>query len=78
MKNFLEELKEIIKCNQSSKTSDLLYKLNPKILGWCYYQRHVVSKATFSYIDTKLNEALIRWIKRRHGDVIQNVLLSFP
>lgn len=66
LKSLLQELKEIIKCNQSSKTSDLLYKLNPKLLGWCYYQRHVVSKATFSYIDTKLNEALIRWIRRRH------------
>lgn len=66
LKSLLQELKEIIKCNQSSKTSDLLYKLNPKLLGWCYYQRHVVSKATFSNIDTKLNEALIRWIRRRH------------
>lgn len=35
-------------------------------MGWCYYQRHVVSKATFSYIDKKLNKAFIRWIKRRH------------
>lgn len=66
LNNLLQELREIIKCNQSSKTSDLLYKLNPKILGWCYYQRHVVSKATFSYIDTQLIKALIRWIRRRH------------
>lgn len=36
LKNLLQGLREIIKCNQSSKTSDLLYKLNPKILGWCY------------------------------------------
>ncbi|MDR3503904.1 MAG: group II intron reverse transcriptase/maturase, partial [Legionella sp.] len=64
--NLLQELRKIIKCNRTSQTSDLLYKLNPKLLGWCYYQRHVVSKATFSYIDTKLNEALIRWIRRRH------------
>ncbi|MEI6096149.1 MAG: group II intron reverse transcriptase/maturase, partial [Gammaproteobacteria bacterium] len=35
LKNLLQDLREIIKCNQSSKTSDLLYKLNPKILGWC-------------------------------------------
>lgn len=66
VKNLLQELREIIKCNQSSKTSDLLYKLNPKILGWCYYQSHVVSKATFSYIDTTLINALIQWIRRRH------------
>ena len=66
LKNLLQDLREIIKCNQSSKTSDLLYKLNPKILGWCYYQRHVVSKATFGYIDTKLIETLTQWIRRRH------------
>ena len=66
VKNLLQELKVIIKCNRSSKTSDLLYKLNPKLLGWCYYHRHVVSKATFNYVDTKLIGALIRWIRRRH------------
>ncbi|MBA4697759.1 MAG: group II intron reverse transcriptase/maturase [Legionella sp.] len=66
IKALLQELKKIIKCNRTAATSDLLYKLNPKLLGWCYYQRHVVSKATFSYIDTKLNEALIRWIRCRH------------
>jgi RNA-directed DNA polymerase len=66
LKSLLPELKEFIKCNQSSKASDPLYKINPKLLEGCYYQRHVVSKATFIYIDKKLHEALIRWIRRRH------------
>lgn len=66
VKALLRELRETIKSYRTAKVDALLYKINPKILGWCLYYRHVVSKVTFSYVDNKLFELLEFWIKRRH------------
>lgn len=66
VKNFLASIREIIKVNKTSTVAELIRQLNPKILGWANYYRHVVSSCTFSYIDFQIHQAIWRWCKRRH------------
>jgi RNA-directed DNA polymerase len=66
VKRFLEEVRTIIRTNISSTTAELLRQLNPKIVGWAQYYKHVVSKRIFSKIDDGIYYALKWWIHRRH------------
>ncbi len=64
--NFVRECKKIIDASKTARQGTIIRTLNPKIIGWGMYHRHVVSKKTFSYIDHKLWWHLYRWSKRRH------------
>jgi len=66
VKKFLEGIRAIVKASVSLKTSELLGQLNPKIVGWAQYYKHVVSKRTFSTIDDSIYHILKWWINRRH------------
>jgi RNA-directed DNA polymerase len=66
IRSFLRTIRGIIKLRKSTKTEELIYSLNPKITGWANYFRHVVSKATSSYIDYQIFQAIWAWVKRRH------------
>lgn len=66
IKSFLASMRKNIKTNATVKTDQLIRLLNPKIRGWTNYFRHVVAKATFSYIDYHIFRALLQWVKRRH------------
>lgn len=66
-KRFLEEIRRVIKVNRTSKTSDLIGQLNPKIRGWSNYYRHVVAKEIFGYIDDCIYRAISQWTRRRHN-----------
>lgn len=66
VKHLLASVREIIKVNKTSTVAALIRQLNPKILGWANYYRHVVSSHTFSYIDFQIHQAIWRWCKRRH------------
>jgi RNA-directed DNA polymerase len=68
VKDFLGNIRGIIKSNGTMKTEDLIRILNLKIRGWANYYRHVVSKETFRYVDSCIFKALMRWIKRRHPE----------
>jgi RNA-directed DNA polymerase len=63
---FLGKIRQLIKTHKTAKTSELIGMLNPKIRGWAYYYRHVVSKQTFEYIDDCIYRCLSHWTKRRH------------
>jgi RNA-directed DNA polymerase len=63
---FLEKVRGIIKANKQATAGFLLLKLNPIIRGWAQYHRHVVSKRTFSDVDSAIYNALRRWAIRRH------------
>jgi len=63
---FLEKVRGIIKANTQATAGCLLLKLNPIIRGWAQYHRHVVSKRTFSDVDSAIYNALRRWAIRRH------------
>ena len=66
IKRFLANIREIIKCNKTIKTKNLIKLLNPKICGWTNYYRHVCSKKTFNYVDYEIFKAIWRWSVRRH------------
>lgn len=68
IKGFLGKIRSFVKSNATMKTEDLIQCLNPKIRGWGNYYRHVVSKATFNYVDHCIFRALMRWINRRHPE----------
>ncbi|WP_440616904.1 group II intron maturase-specific domain-containing protein [Cysteiniphilum sp. 6C5] len=63
---FVRNIKAVINKNKATSAGELIQILNPKIMGWANYYRHVVSKKTFAYVDHCIFEALIRWAKRRH------------
>ena len=63
---FVRNIRAIIKKNPTMSAGNLITILNPKLRGWGYYYRHVVSSKTFSYVDCQIFESLYRWSKRRH------------
>lgn len=66
IKNFLKEIRRVIKSNLTVKTENLIYLINPKIRGWANYFRHVASKEIFAYVTHYIFKALFSWAKRRH------------
>lgn len=66
VKTLLKEVRTIVKANPTTKTESLIRLLNPKLRGWANYYRHVVSKKTFSSIDSAIFHTVLRWVKRRH------------
>jgi RNA-directed DNA polymerase len=66
IKSLTEKVGAIIKDNASATQEALIRQLNPVIRGWAQYHRHIVSKATFSSIDSHIWLRLWNWAKRRH------------
>ena len=66
VKNFLGNIRKIVKSKPTAKTEHLIWLLNPKIRGWANYFRHVCSKRTFKYVDNQIFKMLWCWIHRRH------------
>jgi RNA-directed DNA polymerase len=67
-KKILEKLHEAIFSNKSASQCLLIEILNPIIIGWGNYFRHVVSKEVFAKIDHLLVGQLKRWAFRRHNN----------
>ncbi len=44
----------------------MLYKLNPQILGFSMYYRHVVSSEIFSYMDSLIWHKIRKWLRKQH------------
>lgn len=68
VKKFLDSIKEVIKCNRTAKTENLIRKLNPKIRGWANYHRHNCAKETYNKVDHCIFVKLWQWAKRRHNN----------
>jgi RNA-directed DNA polymerase len=66
VKSLLDKVREIIKRNATARQEGVIRVLNPVIRGWALYHRHVVAKATFSLIDSKIWQMLWAWARRRH------------
>lgn len=66
LRTFLNNMKETVQMLYQAKTMDLIGMLNPKILGWANYHRHVVATKTFNRVDHTLFQMLYRWTRRRH------------
>ena len=68
VRSFLAKARKVVKDNKQAPAGTLILKLNPLIRGWANYHRHVVSKKTFSTVDSAIFKALWSWAKRRHPD----------
>lgn len=66
VKAFLDGVRETVRAMRTAKQAALIGALNPKVQGWANYHRHIVSKDTFSYIDSAIWHTLRRWAIRRH------------
>lgn len=66
IKNIIENIRNYLRKNKTSKTENILLNINPKIRGWATYCRHAVSKCAFSYVDDQIYSVLNKWIARRH------------
>src|SRR5690606_15278393 len=66
IKTLLTNIRKIIRSARSMSQTDLIRLLNPKIRGWAYYHRSVVSSEIFSAVDKEIWKALWKWSVRRH------------
>jgi RNA-directed DNA polymerase len=66
VKEHYNKIATVIQENKSSSQTALISKLNPIIKGWSNYNKTVVSKETFNYLDNLVYRKLWRWSKRRH------------
>jgi len=67
IKRLLDKVRDRIKYQPTVSAAVLIRQLNSIIRGWASYYRHVVSKDTFSWVDTHIFRAIYRWIKRKHN-----------
>lgn len=68
VKKITRKISEIIHKATSWTQGQLIQILNPIIIGWSNYHRHIASKDTFNKMDSIMWEQLWRWAKRRHPD----------
>jgi RNA-directed DNA polymerase len=68
VKTFLDNIRTIIKANKTIPQAKLIKMLNPKILGWANYHKHVVSTETFDAVKNEIWKALWQWARRRHSE----------
>jgi RNA-directed DNA polymerase len=63
---FLQELRKWLRKHRDIPAETVIRYLNPILVGWANYYRHVVSKDVFGYVDHQLWSQLWRWCLRRH------------
>ncbi len=52
--DFLRGCREVLKSNKTATQNAVIQLLNPKLIGWGMYYRHVVSKDIFNKIDHEI------------------------
>ena len=63
---FLADIREVVKGHKAITAGQLVQLLNPKIVGWAMYHRHICAKQTFSQVDHAIFKSLWQWCERRH------------
>jgi RNA-directed DNA polymerase len=63
---FLDGVRRTLHQLNDAVQSAVIEVLNPKILGWANYHRHICAKETFNKVDHEIWQSLWRWAKRRH------------
>jgi len=76
VKSFLDKMRTTIRGNRTAKQQSLIRLLNPIIIGWANYHRHVVSKRIYSKVDHEIWQALWRWCCRRHSAKSKNWIMQ--
>lgn len=65
---FLRKIKALLRENLHTSPARLIEILNPVLIGWGNYYRHVVSKRAFNFVDSCLWKMIWKWIEKRHPD----------
>lgn len=65
---FLVNVREVVKEHKAITAGQLVERLNPKIVGWAMYHRHICAKDTFGHVDHAIFQTLWQWCVRRHPD----------
>jgi RNA-directed DNA polymerase len=65
---FRYEIKQATK-NHNKTQANLIRNLNPKITGWGYYHRHVVSSEIYVLMNDYIYIRLMAWIRRKHPNL---------
>ena len=60
----LQSIKDMLKETQNIR--EVVRKLNLKVRGWSNYHRTQMNSATFSYMDHKVWQKLLKWARRKH------------
>lgn len=68
IKAVLEKIRDTIKTRKGVSAAELIKILNPIIRGWANYHQHVVSKQTFSYVDSHIFASIWQWCCRKHPE----------
>ena len=63
---FLKKIKTKLRENLNTPPNRLIMFLNPILRGWGNYYQRVVSKQTFSYVDSRVWLMIWKWTRRRH------------
>ncbi len=63
-----EKISNTIDKGKTWKQEELIYDLNPIIIGWSNYHQSVVSSKIFRKLDSRIWNMLWHWAKRRHPD----------
>ena len=66
IQSLLDKAGQIAKTYIGKPASLMLYRINAALKGWAMYHRHVVSKAIFHQIDSRVFQILWKWCQRRH------------
>ena len=67
VKALIAKTRKIIKGHHGRSAWGLINQLNPVIRGWANYHRHVVTKKTFAYVDSRIFKQIWNWARRRHN-----------
>jgi len=67
VKRFLQEIKSTIRKGAAMPTENLIHPLNSRLTGWVNYYRSSVASKVFSYVDSEIFHALMRWALKRHA-----------
>ena len=66
IKTHYDKIAEVIEQHKAAPQAALISRLNPIIKGWSNYYRTVISKETFSELDSYVYKKLKSWGNRRH------------
>ncbi len=66
VKKIRATVRELARKGVALPTISLIRQLNPKLLGWANYYRHVVSSRAFARVDAEVFQAIWRWSRKRH------------
>lgn len=80
--SFKGKIKQRFKEAKGQTTETLIRLLNPLIIGWTNYHRHIPSSKIFSILDSLIWNASWKWTRKRHSNKskgwIINRYFNFP